>query len=493
MSSEQEQGFNPASDTGVAGLPPIPQGGEDLPPIPQGEAELPASPEDENIIDMHGDSEHGQNKCPSCGASDISQKKGTDKLRCNFCRCEFDPVAASGIIEDLDQLIGIHIGSGAQNIAADSSDVITLKCQSCAAEVVISTDESPQARCHWCRNTLSLNNAVPNGAVPDVVLPFSMTKEKAEAQVHEFIKSRWFFANKQFRAEFTAENIFGVYLPYMIVDVNTHVILEGEGEILIRKYKVKSGNTESTRYDADAYRLQREFDLNINDLTVESSEDKLNHQDRSNTKNVINAIMPFDTQNVLKWNANYMKGYHSEKRDMNITGLRDLVHKQVIDIGCEQARSTIGKYDRGVKWDGYDQQVRGEQWLAAALPVWLYSYQIEPKGKLFYTAVNARTGETMGSVPINYLRLALVTLIICFLSIIPIIFASGDWKYFFIAIGPIFCYVIYHRYTNHTERHYHESETEAEMKNVRAHDEFMKRRTGLSNDKLKDATHFPLK
>ncbi len=481
MSTEQEQESNLASNLEAAGLPPIPQDAMELPP----------EPEDACIIDMHGDASHGQNKCPSCGASDISHKKGTDKLRCNFCRCEFDPVAASGIIEDLDQLLGIHIGSGAQNIAADSSDVITLKCQSCAAEVVISTEESPQARCHWCRNTLSLNHAVPNGAVPDVVLPFSLTKEKAESLVHEFIKSRWFFANKRFKAEFTTENIFGVYLPYMIVDVNTHIILEGEGEILVRKYKVKVGKSESTRYDADAYRIQREFDLNVNDLTVESSEDKINHQCRSNTKNVINAIMPFDTENVLKWNANYMKGYHSEKRDMNITALRDHVHKQVIDIGCEQARATIAQYNRGVKWDGYDQQVRGEQWLAAALPVWLYSYQKEAKGKLFYTAVNARTGETMGSVPINYLRLIFVTMIIFALSIIPILLASDDWKYFFLAIAPVFYYIIYNRYSNHSERHWHESETEAEMKKVRVHDEFMKRRTGLSGDKLKGATHFP--
>ena len=34
------------------------------------------------------------------------------------------------------------------------------KCPSCGAEVVIDLNESSQARCHWCRNMLSVNSKV---------------------------------------------------------------------------------------------------------------------------------------------------------------------------------------------------------------------------------------------------------------------------------------------------------------------------------------------
>ena len=44
---------------------------------------------------------------------------------------------------------------------------MTFKCTGCGAEVVIDTNHSTQARCHWCRNKLSMNQQVPNGAVPD--------------------------------------------------------------------------------------------------------------------------------------------------------------------------------------------------------------------------------------------------------------------------------------------------------------------------------------
>jgi hypothetical protein len=44
------------------------------------------------------------------------------------------------------------------------------------------------------------------------------------------------------------------------------------------------------------------------------------------------------------------------------------------------------------------------------LPVWLYSYQQPGSGMLHYIAVNGRTGETMGSVPVQQWKLLLAAL-----------------------------------------------------------------------------------
>ena len=122
----------------------------------------------------------GQNKCPKCGATDISVNVNNGHLRCNFCRYEFEPEKVEGMQEDISKLEGQIMGSGATDIVADTNDVITFKCSSCGAEVVIDTAETTQARCHWCRNTLSINNQIPNGSIPDVVLPFGITKEEAK-------------------------------------------------------------------------------------------------------------------------------------------------------------------------------------------------------------------------------------------------------------------------------------------------------------------------
>jgi len=47
--------------------------------------------EDIKIIDTSSDLKDGQIKCPKCGSTDIETNTKSGKLRCNFCRHEFEP------------------------------------------------------------------------------------------------------------------------------------------------------------------------------------------------------------------------------------------------------------------------------------------------------------------------------------------------------------------------------------------------------------------
>ncbi len=61
--------------------------------------------------------------------------------------------------------------------------------------------------------------------------------------------------------------------------------------------------------------------------------------------------MPFDTENCVRWNANYLHGYTSEKRDVNVEQLSPVVQKQCEEIAKDRVNETISQYDRGVRWD----------------------------------------------------------------------------------------------------------------------------------------------
>ena len=433
----------------------------------------------------------GQNKCPKCGATDISLNTKTGKLRCNFCRHEFEPEKVEGLETDISQLKGQVMGSGAQDIVADTNDVVTFKCSSCGAEVVIDTASSLQARCHWCRNTLSINQQIPNGSVPDVVLPFQITKEEAKKQIEGFVAKRKFFANPKFKEEFTTENIMGVYFPYMVIDVNSHAKLVGQGEHLVRRYTRGSGDDPRTYYDADLYHVEREFDLTINGLTVESSSERLNKKAEDKTNNVINAIMPFDIENCVKYNANYLKGYTSEKRDTNIDELKTLVNRQSKDIARFSANDTLKQYDRGVRWGSEEFDVKGQQWQAAYLPVWLYSYQ-QVKGNnkiLHYVAVNARTKEVMGSIPIHMPKLIGISCIVELVGFFAMLFVDFDYSFLFLLSGFLYFWFMYSRYRNSGARHRHETETKSEMQNLREVDDFIRSEKGLSNSRMEGANN----
>lgn len=445
------------------------------------------------IVKTDEGSTDGLNRCPKCGATDILLNPKSGKLRCSYCRHEFDPEKITGMEEDIKNLTGEIMGSGAQNIVADTNNVLTFKCTSCGAEIVVDTNEASHARCHWCRNVLSINQQIPNGSIPDVVLPFKLTKDQARAAIERFVGKRKFFANPKFSREFTTENIMGVYFPYMIVDVNSHAKLVGQGEHLVRSYTVKSGNSEEKRYDADLYNVEREFDLAIKGLTIESNSDRLNNEDKSKTNNVINAIMPFDTENAVKYDSNYMRGYTSEKRNVNVDELKELVKVQSKDVARFAANESLKNYDRGVAWSSEEFNVKGQQWKAAYLPVWLYSY-LEVKGDkkvLHYVAVNARTEETMGSVPIHMPKLILMSFLVELAGIFAMMFTADDFEgsWLFLAVGFIFFFIMHSRYRNSGARHTYETETKKEVTNLRTVDTYIRRKTGLSNYYMEGANN----
>ena len=411
--------------------PPVPQytgpgSPQDVPPppgsFPIDPATLPQPIRDElqapdpvAVDTSAAELKDGLNRCPKCGSTEIRQRPGTDLLICQYCRHEWHGEGVEeefGLGEGIDQLQGTVIASGAKDIAADAASMMTFKCPGCGAEVTINTENAMTARCHWCRHVFGVNEQVPNGAVPDAVLPFHIKKDDAVARIRQFVDKRRLFALKEFKEQFTPENVVGVYLPYMIVDGNASANVAGQAEIETRHYTEGSGDDKKTYYDADVYKLDRHVDFTVDDLPLESSMARGNLDTRTNTNNIINAILPFDTKNAVRWNASYLSGITSEKRDLDVEKLRPHLEDELLSVARAQVEKSVARFDRGVRWEQEQLSVHGTRWVAMYLPVWLYSYhQPGPNGgMLHYIAVNGRTGETMGSVPVQQWKLLMTAI-----------------------------------------------------------------------------------
>lgn len=373
-----------------------------------------AEPEQGPSIETVNESlKDGLNRCPKCGSTDVRLRASTGMLVCLFCRNEWHEARVEeefGLGEGIDQLEGTVIASGAEDIQADAADMLTFKCEACGAEVVVDTAHALNARCHWCRHTLNVNQQIPNGAVPDAVLPFRLTKEEAVEKIREFAASRRLFAHRRFKKEFVPENVLGVYLPYLVIDARAESQYWGKGEVETRRWTETTGSGDNKRtttyYAADVYQVARQVSFTVDDLTVEGSSERAQFG-TANTNNIVNTILPFDTKNAVKWNASYLVGFTSEKRDLNVEAVKPVLEDQLLSIGRSQVRASLGRFDRGVRWEQEKVDVGGSRWVSMYLPVWLYSYQQESNGLLHYIAVNARTGETMGSIPVSQPKLLL--------------------------------------------------------------------------------------
>ena len=411
--------------------PPLPQytgpgSPQEVPPVPGSfpidPATLPEPIRDELLapdplaIDTNAvELKDGLNRCPKCGATDIRHKPGSDLLICQYCRNQWHGERVEeqfGFGEGIEELKGRVIASGARDIQADAASLMSFKCTGCGADVTVNTQNAMTARCHWCRHVFGINEQVANGAVPDAVLPFHIKKEDAVARIRQFVDKRKLFALKAFKQEFTPENVVGVYLPYMIVDGNVSADVAGYAQIETRRYTRGSGDKKTTYYDADVYQVQRHVDFTVDDLTLESSTERGNLDTRVNTNNIINTILPFDTKNAVKWNASFLAGFSSEKRDRDVEHLLPRLEDQLLSIARAQVKESVLQFDRGVRWEQERLVVHGTRWVSMYLPIWLYSYH-QPGSKgglLHYIAVNGRTGETMGSVPVQQWKLILAAL-----------------------------------------------------------------------------------
>jgi hypothetical protein len=327
----------------------------------------------------------------------------TASFRCSFCRYEWAEQtldAAMGLSHGIAELEGTVLSTAATDIETSES-LITLKCTGCGAEVVVNTDNTLQARCHWCRHQLSLNDRLPNGAVPDGILPFAITREQAWAAISRFAGERSSFQHPAFRASFRPENIMGVYMPYMTVDGNFSVRLDGLGEVLTRV--VRRSKAPSTYY-ANEFSVVRTLNVHVDDLVVETSSSRADITSQQSTNNIINAVLPFDVKNMVRFNANFLStAFTSERRDMDVSQAESYAVRHFLSIARNAVKHSISGYNRGVRWTAEQVNVKGTRWTSVLLPVWLYSFVENDGGQAVthYIAVNGRTGHVMGSIPMN--------------------------------------------------------------------------------------------
>lgn len=404
-------------------VPPhgIPAPGENRPHAPHAPA----------VIDTSAGRKDGINRCPTCGGTDIRYIVEQRGLVCAHCRGTWNEPNAQEMF-DLDSAIselkGVHIASGSQQITEDVS-VITVECEGCGAEVVLSTADSGTQRCHWCRQVLSMNRQVKNGAIPDAVLPFVITRDQAVRSIGEFAGARRLFAHRRFLAEFQPHNVMGVYIPYMVVDSNLIARVEGRGEITTRTWTETHGSGDNKTtvryYSADVYQVGRQFTMHVDDLSIVSADSFDMHDASRATNNILNAILPYDIPEAVAYNSAYLRGFTSERRDRDVAELDSEIDERLLSIARAEAGKTITQYGRGVRWEREGEKVLGSRWVTVYVPVWLYSYADAARGDsglIHYIAVNARTGKTMGSVPVSHPRIAalscLVTVVVTALSVL---------------------------------------------------------------------------
>ncbi len=361
---------------------------------------------------------NGVDRCRNCGSSDISFDGSW--LVCGYCHTRWNtPVLADELhlSEGIENLVGTTVLTGARGI--DTSSLVTVVCDGCGAAVTINTETTLSATCHWCRHTLSLNHPVDNGAIPDAILPFYVSREEAAASMADYVYRQCTFASPEFTRDFENASPKAAYLPYLVVDGKVTVRLEGRAWIPDRRSPDWNGGITATgaaltsttdsnqQYISEEFAVMREADLLVDDLAIEARSTRSRLYAAVSTTNIINAIQPFDVENAVRFDANYLtEGITLERRDVEVADAMGDSAGLFATIARGYVNQTLTRYKGGVRWEQEIVAIQGTRWVSVLLPVWLYAFEeATPTGPMMhYIAVNGRTGEVEGSVPIDQAR-----------------------------------------------------------------------------------------
>lgn len=283
-------------------------------------------------------------RCEYCGG-DVSFDIAKQKYCCAHCGAE------AGVAEQRAQYRQWK-SIRREIVMKDIAKVKSFTCPACGAQTIASGEEVT-ALCPFCQNTM-IDAQFAGNDLPEVIIPFKLTKEEAEAKLREWLgKNKHNMAAKVIGRNM--QNFTGCYLPYHIVRGVYNSSLQ------IRQHSGESS------YPFRAY---------LNHTAVNASKDLDNL--------FLDGIEPFDYDEALEFTFGYLN--HQTAKVQNVGG-EELVGRINEETQEELYRSLTQKMGTKELSVSLNEE-EGCESLPALMPV----YIVKCKGGIA-AAVNGQTGK----------------------------------------------------------------------------------------------------
>ena len=337
--------------------------------------------------------------CTKCGAK-VEFAPGTDALQCPYCgdRTEI-PASTDGLEEkEFFAAASAELGEG-----AETEDVSSVQCQSCAALV----EPSPSHEafpCPYCGSSIVATEKSQRLLKPQALLPFRIDRAKATELFRGWINKLWFAPNALKKLAQLDGRLQGLYAPYWTYDAGTvsrYTGQRGDNYTVTKTRTVnRDGKTVTETYQDVEIRwrsargtVSRDFD----DMLVVGSE--------SLPRDLAEALEPWDLGNLVHYADEYLSGFTAERYQIDVrSGWVRAQERMDVVIRGDVRRDIGGDHQRIATLDTDHSDITFKHVL---LPMWICSYRY--REKIFRFLVNARTGEVQGQRPWSWVKIALAS------------------------------------------------------------------------------------
>ncbi len=337
--------------------------------------------------------------CEQCGA-DLEFHIGVQSLKCPYCGYVKELELEEGA-EVAEQDFHAMLESLVEKRAAGQGEqlgTMEVSCGSCGATVTFSGTLT-SSECAYCGSPTQREGAHrgENRVPVDGVLSFQVKREKARANLKEWVTSRWFAPN-EFLKRGVEGRFNGVYMPYWTFDTMTANSYRGErGE----HYYVTVGSGDNKRRQRRTrwYSANGSFQRFFDDVLVCAA--------IGLPKKQVQALEPWPLQKCLPFNQETLAGYLAETYKVSLKDGFGDARGRIDSALRQEVRRRIGGDEQRIRH--VSTQYNTLTYKHLLLPVWLLAYKY--KEKPYRVVVNAATGEVQGERPYSWIKITLTVLL----------------------------------------------------------------------------------
>lgn len=305
------------------------------------------------------------NKCIQCGSNFPIEYKA------NFVKKAF----SENIRLDKDEL---------------ASSLANLKCKNCGANVLLNKYEM-QVVCPYCNSTEIIKGKNKKLMCIDSIIPFVFGEEEAIKRFKQAVMSR-FFADKRILKNINKENVKGVYVNAFVFDCETKT---NYSATIVEQINNKDGSTKYIRRYVSG-----NISLPFINVPIEANSQL--------SQNQFAQILPFNYQQAIEYNNDFMNGYVLEYNDkMFDECVKDV--KLLINSKIKQKISNRYLPDQ-VENLTMKVEYTNEKYNYCLLPVYFFQIKDEKTNKTTQLLMNGQNGE-VGKLPNSAMKILLTILI----------------------------------------------------------------------------------
>lgn len=277
-------------------------------------------------------------------------------------------------------------------LSEDDPNATCVVCSSCGASMIVS-DVTAVTHCPYCGNNAIVPGKLGNTLTPDLIIPFSVTKEQAiEALIKHY--GGKICLPKEFKDKNHIEEIQGIYVPFWLYSGTT----DGRSDFTATNIRAWS-DSDYDYVETSTYSVWRSGACKFDKVPADGSQRMPDEH--------MDSIEPFDYTKLVPFSPGYLPGFAAERYDETVQECAGRVKSRMHSSLESELYNSVTGFDTVVtKGTNANDLISSVQY--ALLPVWMLHTRWNDQDFLF--AMNGQTGKLVGDLPVDKKKLNLLSI-----------------------------------------------------------------------------------